>query len=625
MAAGRGPTSDAPSDRSGHGGSFTFLDQALWKQFREAADADAFTSAWLALQCRIIGDASAAVVLLGEPDQGPFVPAAWWPDENTGSSDLPAAAEAALAERRGVVRGEGEHAVANSIAHPLFVDGHLFGVVAVEVGAASSARLRGILRQLQWGAAWMELLYRREQAESDAEQRERTAAAFDLIATALEHEGFRAACNAVVTELAMRLECDQASIGFLRRRRTVVTAVSHVAQFGGRMSLVRDIAAAMDEAVDQEAVVVHPPREDWDYRINRAHAELVRVHQAGAVLTVPLHSDGRMLGALTLQRPFERDFDDATVELVDTVATAVGPLLDEKRRNDRWIGTKVGESFATQLKRLLGPHYLGRKVATAVVLGAVAFFSTATGQYRVTSPSVLEGEIQRTVVAPFEGYLATQHARAGEIVRAGEVLATLDGEDLALERLRWSTQRRQYMTEYDRALAEGNRAEAKIHQARIAQAEAQVALLDEQLDRTRITAPFDGIVVEGDLSQEVGGTLERGQELFRIAPLDAYRVILEIDESDIDAVREGQTGRLVVASMPEESLEYTVERITPISEQAEGRNYFRVEARLHEINPGLRPGMEGVAKTRVEERLLIRIWTQNLIDWVRLTAWKWLP
>jgi hypothetical protein len=35
--------------------------------------------------------------------------------------------------------------------------------------------------------------------------------------------------------------------------------------------------------------------------------------------------------------------------------------------------------------------------------------------------------------------------------------------------------------------------------------------------------------------------------------------------------------------------------------------------------------MEGVAKTRVDERLLIRIWTQNLVDWVRLTAWKWLP
>lgn len=625
MAAGPGSTSDAAGNRPERGGNFTFLDQALWKQFRDAKSVDAFASAWLALQCRIIGDPGAAVVLLGEPDQGPFAPAAWWPDADSCSPDLPATAELALAERRGIVRGEDDSGSAQTVAHPLFIDDHLFGVVAVEVGAASSGRLRGVMRQLQWGSGWLELLYRREQSESDAEQRERIDAAFDLIATALEHEGFRPACNAVVTELATRLDCDQASIGFLRRRRTVVAAVSHVSQFGGRMSLVRDIATAMDEAIDQEAVVVHPPREEWDYRITRAHAELARVHQAGAVLTVPLHAGGRILGALTLQRPHEQGFDEATVELVDTVAAVVGPMLEEKRLNDRWIGAKIAESLATQLRRLLGPHYFGRKLAALAILAVAVFFATATGQYRVTSPAVLEGEIQRAVVAPFEGYLASQHARAGEIVEAGELLATLDQEDLVLERLRWSTERRQRLAEYDRALAEGARAEAKIHQAQIAQAEAQVTLLDAQLERTRITAPFDGIVVEGDLSQEIGGALERGQELFRIAPLDAYRVILEVDEGDIEDVREEQTGTLIVASMPEQPLEFTVERITPISEQADGRNFFRVEARLHEINPRLRPGMEGVAKTRVEERRLIRIWTQKLVDWLRLTAWEWLP
>lgn len=152
-----------------------------------------------------------------------------------------------------------------------------------------------------------------------------------------------------------------------------------------------------------------------------------------------------------------------------------------------------------------------------------------------------------------------------------------------------------------------------------------MALLDEQLARTRVTAPFDGIVVEGDLTQEVGAALKRGQELFKIAPLNAYRVILEVDESDIDTIREGQTGALAMASMPDTPLDYTVERVTPISEQQEGRNYFRVEAKLHEVSDRLRPGMKGVAKTRVEERLLIFIWTEKLVDWVQLQLWKWLP
>ena len=62
-----------------------------------------------------------------------------------------------------------------------------------------------------------------------------------------------------------------------------------------------------------------------------------------------------------------------------------------------------------------------------------------------------------------------------------------------------------------------------------------------------------------------------------------------------------------------------------MAEAREGRNYFRVEARLDQASDRLRPGMEGVAKTSVEQRLLIWIWTRRLIDWTRLALWKWMP
>jgi hypothetical protein len=35
--------------------------------------------------------------------------------------------------------------------------------------------------------------------------------------------------------------------------------------------------------------------------------------------------------------------------------------------------------------------------------------------------------------------------------------------------------------------------------------------------------------------------------------------------------------------------------------------------------------MGGIAKTDVDERLLIRIWTDKIFDWIRLALWKWLP
>jgi len=423
----------------------------------------------------------------------------------------------------------------------------------------------------------------------------------------------------------VRLDCDQVSIGFVDKDRTVVSAVSHASDFGDRMNLIRDIGAAMDEAIDQEAIVLYPVREDWDYRVTRVHEALATTHQIGSILTVPLHAGGEVFGGLCFERLPGENFDEQTVELCDAVASVIGPMLAEKKQNDRSVLLKLRDSIQEQVRRFIGPEYFGRKLAAIIVGMVVLFFSIVTGDYRVTSPAVLEGLVQRTIAAPFQGYVSSQEVRAGAIVEKGQVLATLDDRDLALERLRWSTTHRQRLAEYDRALAARERAEANIIRAQIDQAVAQIAILDEQLARTRITAPFDGIIVTGDLSQSVGTTVDRGQELFKIAPLEAYRVILEVDESDMEDIRHGQTGALRITSVPDEQLTYTVERITPIAEQGEGRNYFRVEATLQQGSEVVRPGMSGIAKTDVEERLLIHIWTDKAFDWVRLAMWKWLP
>jgi hypothetical protein len=77
--------------------------------------------------------------------------------------------------------------------------------------------------------------------------------------------------------------------------------------------------------------------------------------------------------------------------------------------------------------------------------------------------------------------------------------------------------------------------------------------------------------------------------------------------------------------MLSDRLAFHVEQITPISTPQEGRNFFRVEARLQSSAQRVRPGMEGVGKIEVGERKLIWIWTHSLVDWLRLSIWKWLP
>jgi len=210
-------------------------------------------------------------------------------------------------------------------------------------------------------------------------------------------------------------------------------------------------------------------------------------------------------------------------------------------------------------------------------------------------------------------------------VKAGDLIARLDDRDIRLERLKTLAQREQYSKQYREALANGDRAQIKILGSMMEQQEAQLQLIEEQLSRTTIAAPFDGVVVSGDLSQQLGAPVERGQILFEIAPLESYRVVLQVNERDIADVAVGQTGKLTLSSLPGETMDFRVQKITPVNTPKEGRNFFRVEAAPESSIDRVRPGMEGVGKIRVDERRLIWIWTRDLVNWARLWIWSWIP
>jgi RND family efflux transporter MFP subunit len=614
-------------------GRVSFLDHALWRQLAEGDSLEAIAAAWLGLQCRMMAGVGSGVVVLGPADRGPFVPVAVHPGGSRARRRLLTVAERALAERRGVAQGgraaRGEASTAKAarppaLALPIMVEGRLHGVVALEL-SEEAPDLRQRLRELQWGTRALEYALYRNEVSVALAHGAGVREALELVAAAVEEPRFEAAAIALVTALAERLSCERVSIGFRRRGRSVVQALSHSAQFGRHMNIVRLLAGAMDEAIDQLAIVAYPASETAEPQLERAHRELRAVSDGRRILTVPFANGEQVAGALVLERSAELPFTAGEIDTVECVAGAVGPVLEEKRRNDRLLALKAVDSTIGQLERLFGPHYYGRKLAALAAAAIVAFFALATGTYRVTAEAAVEGTVQRAVIAAFDGYVDEELARAGDLVRAGDVLARLDERDLRLERARLSAERQELAAEHARALAVGDRAEINIIRERIAQVEAQEALIEQQLARAVIRAPFDGVVVAGDLSQVVGAAVERGQELFTIAPLDSYRVVLQVEERQIAELEAGQRGTLVLTALPDEPLPIAVERLTPVAEAGEGSTRFRVEAQLEAASERLRPGMEGIAKVEIEERHLIWIWTRGLIDWVRLAVWRYWP
>lgn len=603
-------------------------DAQLWAVLAGTTDAQEFCQSWLAIQCRLIPGVEGGLVLLLIESEGSYGPAAVWPDVRRDMSYLTHAAQSALVEQRGLViparaanaAGDGFH-----VAYPIEAVGKLRGVVVLDVAPRSEPELQGALRQLHWGAAGLQVLFARDVIARESAAKERLQSVLELVAAAATHDRFTASATALVTELATRLRCERVSIGFLRGGQVKIDAVSHSAQFKERTNLLRAVAAAMEEAIDQGTTVGYPPPEGAGPAVSRAHESLVRTHSVGSTLTVPLASGSKVVGAMTLERPAPEPVERPVIELCEAVAGLAAPMLDVHRREDQWFLARFAWWLRGLVGRLFGPRHPGLKLGTLLVLAALAFLFFARGDYRVKAETILEPMVQQAAVAPFNGYIREAPVRAGDLVKRDDLLATLEDRELKLERLKFAGQQEELNKQLRQAMAERNPSQTQVLSAQLDQVRAQLSRVEDQLARTRITAPFDGVVVSGDLSQSLGAPVERGAVLFEVAPMTAYRVILQVDERDTSDVSVGQTGNILLSAFPQDPIPFVVEKMTPVSTAKDGRNFFRVEAKLQREEPRLRPGMQGVGKIEIDRRSYVWIWTHSIWTSLRLMLWRWLP
>jgi len=445
-----------------------------------------------------------------------------------------------------------------------------------------------------------------------------------LLATIEAHHQFDEAATAFVTELSTQFHCDRVSLGLSGRRHVKVEALSHTTEFRSNQGLLRSIGAAMEEAVWQGVTMVFPVPEGAQPRVDRAHADLAHRHGSGWIATVPLVKSGRAFGAITLERNLPKPLSRAELTLCENVAALLGPLLDLKREVNRpWHG-KLRVALREATAPLFGP---GRLAVKGIVGGLVAVVLAAAfirTDYRVSSPARLEGAVQRIMVSPADGYLKQAYVRPGDLVKKDQLVAELADEDLRLEERKGQSEVAQLENGYATALVKQDRAEVGILFAKLEEGRAQLALIQSRLQRTQIRAPFDAVVITGDLTQSLGAPVKKGESLMVLAPEHDFRVIIEVDERDVADVRIGQAGYLALSALPGDSFPLEVKRVTPVATPGEGRNYFEVEAQLEGDAGALRPGLLGVAKVEAGSRSLLWIWTHRIYDWVRLTAWSWI-
>lgn len=437
-----------------------------------------------------------------------------------------------------------------------------------------------------------------------------------LQSRALAQASFDAACASALADLAVLLQCERISLGLRQGADCRVVAVSGVADLRQRQDAVCLLALAMQEALDQRCAVLHPLPPDTSRCTTLAHAALAHGNGGLAVCTLPILCAGQPAGALLFER--RQGLDAAALQLAQDAALFIGPLLVLRQRADSgWrarLGAAAGHGGAA-----LSPWRLGT-LAAAVGLCVLAAWPTP---HRVVAPVRVEGQAQRIIAAPVDGFVRTVAARPGEAVRAGQVLVQLEEQDLALEREKWDSELAKLDKQYRDALSKDDAGPIVIAASRLEEAQSQRALVQRRLQRTALTAPFDGVLISGDLSQSVGMPVQRGQELVTVASVGTWRIVAEVDEQDIAALRLGQRALVLFAALPQ-AVPFEVARIAAVATLADGRNVFEVEGSGAAAAALLRPGLRGVARIEIGPSHNAVLWWQRAQQWLRHTAWRLL-
>jgi membrane fusion protein (multidrug efflux system) len=182
--------------------------------------------------------------------------------------------------------------------------------------------------------------------------------------------------------------------------------------------------------------------------------------------------------------------------------------------------------------------------------------------------------------------------REGQRVDSGTALVKIDDAMLLAQAERARADRdlaRQQLERVRRLRAQNASSPADLERAEAANrsAEAALSLLELQIERTTVRAPFAGVV--GQRFVSVGDYVTSSTRLVTLQTVDPQRAVIEVPERHAVRLRRGQTVEFTVAAQPDRVFRASVDFIDPVVENE--RRTILVKGRAPNANGLLKPGM----------------------------------
>jgi RND family efflux transporter MFP subunit len=301
--------------------------------------------------------------------------------------------------------------------------------------------------------------------------------------------------------------------------------------------------------------------------------------------------------------------------------------MQSRRANDLALVLLGGALLGAALLPWLGCSQKSTDVAAAPsspppggsAPAPAASASASDSGFTVSGPLIVEHQLD--VLAQREGVIAELRSEVGAHVRAGDLLAQMDDRQLMadLEAARaktrsteadlkaWQAEAKVLQSDYDRAekmweahistkeqlehakfKAEADQFDVQRVEQLLVNAKETQRSLELELDKTKIRAPFSGVVARRYVRQ--GQQVAKGDRLFWVTAEGPLGMRFTLPEKFIGRLKKGQELTLMIRDLPDKKYKVRVVQVSPVVDPASGTVEVTVEL---EGKPGpLRPGMD---------------------------------
>lgn len=222
---------------------------------------------------------------------------------------------------------------------------------------------------------------------------------------------------------------------------------------------------------------------------------------------------------------------------------------------------------------------------------------------RFDAVGTIEANDAVTIVSQIDALVINVPYREGEPIAKGALIAQLDDAQLRAEEARASALLDQKRISYERVKSivdQGAGAPQDLDNAaaELKIAEADLALIRARLEKTRIVAPFDGVV--GARLVSPGAFVRAGTPITELAELNRIKVTFYAPERYYPSLTRGSEVGVSTTAFPDYELKGKIDVVEPVIEQA--TRSVRIIARLD--NPGrkFRPGMSANVSAVLSQR-----------------------